>query len=138
MCRIDDADPALVWNERWPKARIEHSCVECHRIIGVTERYQTISALHDHGWGWKTYKTCAQCVQAHRWLDVVCGGWLVGEVHADLRDHLSEPPPIRTFHLLWLITLMGRGWMRGGTLVTPEYVAELVGKALSRLRAEVR
>ena len=41
------------------KARKEHRCYECNKIIEYGERYQNIRGLWDHRW--YEYKTCTTC-----------------------------------------------------------------------------
>jgi hypothetical protein len=61
------AELPSISEELHPKARVEHRCCECGRIIKKGEVYQKIKGCWDDEW--QTYKTCLQC---ERLRDKLC------------------------------------------------------------------
>lgn len=89
MCMIDDADGrCIVLHETIRKARKEHRCTECRRVIQIGESY-----LHE-GTLWEgkkdTVKTCSHCQVVRQWLSAECGGWIYGGVSEDIQEHAGE------------------------------------------------
>lgn len=90
MCMIDGADIGnRFYVSRLRKAKKEHRCGECERIIQPGERYEVATGKNDDGYLWRA-KTCAQCCAARRWLEVVCNGFCHFGVYQDLREHFAE------------------------------------------------
>lgn len=89
------------------KARKQHRCDECRRLIERGERYESFWGLYDSNW--YNAKTCAHCLAARRWLAIECSGWLWELVSDDLMEHFEEQPDL---HLGRLIVGMRRGWKR--------------------------
>jgi len=54
----DDIQPSYM-TEAFPKARKQHKCCECGRIIEPGEHYQRISGVWDGRPG--RFKTCTEC-----------------------------------------------------------------------------
>lgn len=75
MCLYDDGDDygiTLVQRgER--KARTEHKCSECSRVIDAGERYQYWVTVGGDMGGWTTTKMCAHC-----WGTIELGAALTG------------------------------------------------------------
>lgn len=115
---IDDGDGAVTMlSTADPVARKDHKCRECFRVIHVGERYHVDRFL----WEGKldTFKVCAHCMVARKWLSGECGGWLFGEVEEDIRDHANSGGyPIGVIRLA-----VGMGWKwrtpRGRLLPVP-------------------
>ena len=53
------SDVASVYSVSYPKARREHRCCECNRIIKPGEEYQLYKGCWDGKWS--DYKTCQEC-----------------------------------------------------------------------------
>lgn len=85
MCRVEDADRAVIETTEERRARTVHKCTECHRIINRGERYEYSHALH--GGRWDTYRTCAHCCAARLWLERECHGYVYTEVLEELVEH---------------------------------------------------
>jgi hypothetical protein len=85
VCAIDDAEPWDVYRVSVRTARKAHRCTECGRPIAVGESYRFLTGLLDGRWS--TYRTCAHCLAAGEWLDVMCGGYLLGGLAEELREH---------------------------------------------------
>jgi hypothetical protein len=58
MCFYRDGS-SDVWNESIPRARKEHRCDECGRVIPRGDRYTRARSLYDGGWS--TWICCARC-----------------------------------------------------------------------------
>jgi len=89
VCMIDGADLAVVCSESWRRARKQHRCCECSRIITAGERYRyafVVSSDHESN----SYHTCAGCAAAQDWLQVECGGWLFNGVAEDIAQHVES------------------------------------------------
>src|ERR1700726_1515660 len=89
MCAIDDAEPSDLWHCTRQRSRKARKCCECQRAIGVGEMYQRDVFLYAGRWDW--FETCVRCADGPcKWLTDRCGGYLVGDAEADLRDHYNE------------------------------------------------
>ena len=58
-CGCDFVDGPDVFNEKIVKARKEHKCCECHRVILKGEEYGYVFGVWEGEA--RTYKTCEQC-----------------------------------------------------------------------------
>lgn len=88
MCSYDD-DTYEVYSRRMVAARKEHACFECSRAIPRGTRYERAKGLYDGRWDLMT--TCARCVEARRWIDVICSGaWSHGQLDDDIYQHVDE------------------------------------------------
>jgi len=86
MCMIDDVEGHVTEiNVTTPRARREHYCAECGRVIGAGERYER--NVHVWDGAMICHKTCEHCLVARQWLQDECGGWLFGAVEEDIREH---------------------------------------------------
>lgn len=116
MCSLDDADPADVYCSVSRRAAKVHQCEECRRWIDKGEHYQYITMLFDQRWS--AYRVCRHCMAAGQWLDLVCGGWLIGGLSEELGDHWDEG-----YRSHWLgralIGIRSR-WTRVGLLPDPK------------------
>lgn len=85
MCMIEDGEPCDVWIETAHRARKEHKCEECYRMIMPGEMYRRIFMVSDgHA---RTSKMCAHCTKAAGLLVEQCGGYAAGGVLEDLTQH---------------------------------------------------
>jgi hypothetical protein len=90
MCLIDDAEPLDFCFEKLRTARKPHVCSECDRTIAPKEQY-VYTSMKMRDWDdVEVYKCCPQCVEARHWLNRHCGGWVYGNVEADLAEHYNE------------------------------------------------
>jgi len=90
MCAIDGCEPWSVVRHEQRTAGKEHACSECHRTIRRGERHEYTAGRTLDTPQWLTSRTCAHCQAAGRWLDVMCGGWPIGVLYDELRDHWEE------------------------------------------------
>lgn len=96
MCMADDADRVTVLSESGHKARKEHKCNECHRVIVPGEMYHSERYVFEREF--KIHRTCVQCMVCRQWLQAECNGWIYGFVEEDLYEHFTEamyPPTIK-------------------------------------------
>jgi hypothetical protein len=127
MCAVEDAEPWTLYREDHPKARKPWPCGECRRTIAAGERYQQVVGLADGLW--VTYRTCAHCNAASRWMSEVCGGYILGDLLDELVEHWHEGFADVAFGRL-IVGLRLR-WHDGADPV-PEGVAELASRMLQR------
>ena len=90
MCAIDGCEPWSVVRHEQRTAGKEHECIECHRTIRRGERHEYIAGRTLDTPQWLTSRTCTHCRAAGRWLDVMCGGWPIGDLYDELREHWHE------------------------------------------------
>lgn len=112
MCRIEwcDEGPEF-FSESFRTAAKDHRCRECYRTIAKGERYS-----YDAGkWNgeFRSVKTCAHCVVARQWIQIVCGGWVYTEVLEELIEHWQEETELRSITLARLIAGMKQKWHEG-------------------------
>lgn len=61
MCSCADAESPSVMNTTYRRARKEHRCRECRKMISIGARYEYISGVWSgHG---ESFKTCLRCVR---------------------------------------------------------------------------
>ena len=130
MCAYDGDDPATVYRGEQRTARKRHTCSECGRGIMPGERYENVGGLWDGRW--QTFKTCAHCREAQRWLIHQCRGFLHGGTLEDVCAHWDEDTILRSVAFGRLVVLAGGTRRRGpwkrkdGTLVLVQQVTALV------------
>lgn len=110
VCAIDDVEPWEVYREESRRARKEYRCFECGRTIEPRESY-----LHSTGkldGDWLTQRICAHCAAAGQWMVKVCGGWMLGGLDVELKEHWDEEPELRHLWLGRVIVAMSRQWKR--------------------------
>jgi hypothetical protein len=120
MCRVDYCDDAaLILAEENLKAKKDHKCSECGRIIVVGEKYYRERGKYDGSMF--THKTCEHCQVARTWMYRECGGFVYGEIEEELREHWNESHEYRNRELARLIYGMSRFWKRrkGGLMPIP-------------------
>jgi len=130
MCAVDECEPWAVVRSEQPTARKEYRCGECLRTIRRGERYDyTVGRLVGEIC-WETHRTCAHCRAAAGWLEVMCGGWPLGGLCVELRDHWRDG---------YASSVLGRlaagvrlGWCDGRTPV-PEHAAEDARRQLGKV-----
>lgn len=109
MCAIEGCEPWTIVNETTRRARHPHRCTECSRTIRPGERYHHIHGLCDGRWG--THKICVHCDALGAWMMVVCGGYPLDSLLAELLEHWRDGYRSREFFRL--ICAMRRGWHDG-------------------------
>lgn len=87
MCAVDDCEPWAVVRHEQRTARKDHYCGECSRVIKRGERYEIVTGLLVGDDRWATHRVCAHCRAAAQWLEVMCGGWVLGGLRSELREH---------------------------------------------------
>jgi hypothetical protein len=85
ICVDDFEHPEFYVAER-RKARKEHKCSECGRIIQKGETYEYVSGKWDGNI--MHYKTCADCLSIRDAM--FCEGWAHSGLYDDLWDYLRE------------------------------------------------
>jgi hypothetical protein len=125
MCMIDGADePMRCWNTVTRKARKEHKCQECGRVIAAGESYRYGSGIDYDGLAC-SHKVCAHCLVACDWLTENCGGWIFSGVYEDIREHVDE---YRRSDLARIAIGMRRDWKpfrRAGLMPVPKLPAPI-------------
>lgn len=116
MCRIDDSESDTVSHAETRRARVWHLCDECRRVIEKGETYRHAAGLFDRVW--YRHRVCAHCMVGTEWLSANCGGYVLGEVRAELREHIEEYPEIGR-PLARVVVGMRRKWkaLRGDGLM---------------------
>jgi hypothetical protein len=120
MCAIDDAGPWDFHDSQIFKAAKPHRCSECRRTIQPGEKYERVTGKIDGDF--VTYKTCAHCIEARKWLEAECHGWLYTGVAEDLYEHTGSSfrEPAKEIELLRLVVGIQRDWQRfDGTGLMP-------------------
>ncbi len=67
MCMIDDLDPVEFAKSEFRRARKEHTCEECSRVIRIGERYRYCFMLAD-GDNYQ-FAACEHCIVARVGVD---------------------------------------------------------------------
>src|SRR4051794_728441 len=102
MCMVEDAEPWSFYTDTIVgRARREHFCVECRRVIHVGESYRKASGAFDGHF--VVYKTCSHCLVAEAWLMEACNGYLFTQVREDLQEHWDDSESYRSPMLRLLI-----------------------------------
>jgi hypothetical protein len=81
---VDDGPSAFIAFDR--KARKEHKCYECGRVIQRGEKYRNESGIWDGDP--RRYKTCSECLSIREVF--FCGGYIYGEVISTLKETFAE------------------------------------------------
>lgn len=133
MCQYDYDQPDF-HSEKITKARKEHRCWECYRMIQPGELYETVTGKWDGTIS--TYKTCPHCLESRRWLEEICHSWVYGMVAEDLYNHADEFDAPSFIELTMLGSWMCNKWvMKNGKQVPVSKVKSLVKSAIKRWRA---
>ena len=131
MCMIDGADGHChVLKSQHYKARKEHRCSECSRMIRVGELYLYEATLFDGSFD--HHKTCAHRQVSRGWLSANCGGWVYGSVEEDIVEHAHD---YRRKDLIRLKWGMARLWTKrsGQLMALPPMPASLGNSDAARL-----
>jgi hypothetical protein len=139
MCMIDTCDPVDWYDSRIvAKSRKEHRCVECHRTIRVGESYEY--NVNKFMGDITVNKTCAHCIEARKWLEAECGGFVWRGVKEDLYDHWCEEryqyDDTKTIGLIKLIVGMRRKWTKLNGELMPLPKVESGGPSNTEERAD--
>lgn len=132
MCAIDDCEPWKIRNDTEPCALKDYECVECHRTIAAGERYHKLVGLLESGAKFETYRTCRHCSALSSFMNVMCGGWIIGDLYTELVDHWREG--YASIPLGRLIACMRLRWHDGADPVPTEAGAiarQMLGKAVA-------
>lgn len=112
MCMIDGCEPNDFSTYTMRKARKEHRCAECHRVIGPGETYRRNVSAYDGMMD--THKVCSHCQVAATWLSENCGGYVTHAVEEDIAQHVDEYAYLGWRFLAGLGRIkigMRRGWV---------------------------
>lgn len=83
---VGDYDAPHWYNEKVVKAKKEHICNECSKIILPKEKYIKIIGKWEKEFC--TYKRCSICQEI---IDTFfCEGFFFGQVYEDFENHISE------------------------------------------------
>ncbi len=105
MCSNDYYDVASVYCQTLRKARKEHTCSECNRIIRKQEEYCNVFGVWDNRVS--IFKTCSHCLKPQEWLRKECGGFAHGNLQNEILEHAEEYR--KMFLYRWLIGIR-RKW----------------------------
>lgn len=83
---VDDYDGPELLEEDIRKARKQHKCYECGRVIKIGEEYERTRGLWEGDWS--TYKTCQDCKSLR--TAFFCNGYIYGQVTDDTSTHINE------------------------------------------------
>lgn len=115
MCRVDycDGEWVLLAEPHSVKARKEHKCSNCNRVIAAAEKYHTGTWIDkEYDSGIQTVKYCEHCLIAADWLQKVCGGFLWGDdqIIEELSEHWEEETQFQCRSFALLIAAMRKKW----------------------------
>lgn len=88
MCAVEDAEPWDFCHGETRTARKPHRCVECGRGITPGERYEHFTGVMDGQWS--KWRWCQHCEAVAAWMRTVCGGYLIGDLRDEMREHWHE------------------------------------------------
>lgn len=111
MCMIDyDSDGAVtrIADGQYFRAKKQHKCKECGRLIDAGESYHREAYVFDGQF--TVNKTCAHCMVVRNWLQNECGGWLFGAVEEDAREHVHGNGYLYGFDLYRAVVGMQWQW----------------------------
>ena len=80
-----DEGPSF-FSSRERKARKEHKCNECRRIISPGETYEYIAGVWDGSFD--TYKTCSDCLSVRD--EFFKSGYILSDIWMDLREYIFD------------------------------------------------
>ena len=94
-------------NRRIRKARKEHKCCECGRMIMKDEQYELVAG----NWYdcWEHYKTCYDCTVIRDFF--FCDGYYFTEMKERMQEHISDFRGEIAEDCLSVLTPGGRGWL---------------------------
>jgi len=100
---MDHDEGPEVCSETRPKARKEHRCCECRRIIKKGEQYNNTSGLWDGGWD--TYKTCTDCESIR---DALFCSFIYETLWGQLSETFSDSPEVPSAECMMKLTKPAR------------------------------
>jgi hypothetical protein len=118
MCAIDWSDGWEFYSAAERRARKDHKCYDCNRVIHRGETYHHAAGKSD-GY-FCDYKICAHCIAAGAWLNAACGGWLYGGIGEELREHWQYEPDHHSMALGRIIIGHRRRWRDGADPIPDE------------------
>jgi hypothetical protein len=135
---IDDAEPWEFFHDSHPRARKEHRCDECSRVIQSGERYRYATGKCDGSFC--VMRQCLHCVEVGRWLMVACSGYLFNAVQEDLAEHvIGEEDYLRSAPLTRLLRWMRADWKRrDGSLRPLEDVTTVTDAAIAAYKEQMK
>jgi hypothetical protein len=80
---VYDCDPAVVYDENFPRARVDHVCCACSETIRRGDRYARVTMIGERGDKPITWKRCLRCQKIHEHLREVCTRETGGEQWPD-------------------------------------------------------
>ena len=109
MGMIDNCDGFVTMlSDGIRRARREHRCRECGRVIAVGERYKFENYIWEGDLNY--HKTCAHCLAVREWLCSEHGGFVYGQVSEEVRENSWECP--ENVPLKMMAAGIERGWVR--------------------------
>lgn len=103
-----DGEPADIARTAHRTARKHHKCDECFASIEPGQKYTYVTMLYEGHWD--SFHICRFCEAAARWLKLVCGGYGVGGLAEELREHWDEDTLYRSHWLGRAVIGIRRGW----------------------------
>jgi hypothetical protein len=100
-------EPGSLNSARFYKARKEHKCTECHRVISPGEEYEYTFGVWDGEPG--IYKTCSDCLSVRDTF--FCKGWVYSQVWEDVHQHLLDTEGQIESECLLSLTSTAREWV---------------------------
>lgn len=109
MCSLDYEGPSFS-EEKLVKARKQHGCCECGRMIQPGETYTQTSGCWDGRMD--RFRCCHQCDRATALIRQECSGWIFGNVEEDLLEHARDPNVPWSYRAARFYVGMRRSWKR--------------------------
>lgn len=88
MCGCGDDEAPDIFRQTWVKAKKEHRCYECKKIISPGDDYEYIFGVW---WGdASSYHTCEKCADLRDSLQALGFCSTIGDLLADHKEYLQE------------------------------------------------
>jgi hypothetical protein len=104
---VDDYNKPSFIYARTRKARKEHICCDCERIIQIGETYEIAKGKWDLSM--ETYKTCLDCLSLRETF--FCKGFLYGGIREYVAYHIGEMSGQISSDCIAKLTPIARKWV---------------------------
>ncbi|RLI66868.1 MAG: hypothetical protein DRO67_00400 [Candidatus Asgardarchaeum californiense] len=102
---IDDHCESL--SNKFVKARKEHKCTECRRVIAIGEEYFREVTSYENSIS--TYKTCEDCYSIRQVF--FSSGWCYGEVRENMEEFIWDCNGDVSVSCILMLTKPARDWV---------------------------